>query len=1057
MTSDGNECPQCHGPLPPAARFCPSCGAPVAERVAPPSTSAGERRQVAILFADLAGYTHMSSGLDAEEVHRILTHYFELADAAIERAGGTIDKHVGDAVMGVFGAPVAHGNDIERALRAALDIHAGMAAIAADLGRPLAAHVGVASGEVVAAVTGSDAHRPYTVTGDAVNLAARLTDLAAAGETAISDDVYRAVGARVDVEAVGEVAIRGLAGQQRVWKLRALRSTSGARAPLVGRESERRRFGALLAEATATRTGAVVLLVAEPGMGKSRLAEAFMATALAEGAYGHAATVLDFGAGQGEDAIHALLCSLLDVPMHGDAAVRRDAFARALAQQRAGGEYERYLADLLVVPYGADDVYDAMDNDARRQGKREALTDVVERAAAQAPCVLLVEDVHWASHWVLTCLQAVAASALCQPVVLVMTTRREGAALDAAWPAARTTRFDLTPLAASEALALARIHFASSPDLAQRCVDRAQGNPLFLVQLLRSGTDDDAVPASIQSVVLARLDRLPAADKRAMQAAAVIGQRFDLEMLRILVGDVTYDAALPIERDLVHVDEREPGVLTFAHALIRDGAYASLLHSVRRDLHRAAARWFDGRDATLRAQHLDRAEDAAAARAYVDAARAEAAATRIDAALALVQRGAALDPTPPVAYALATLEGDLQHALGRAAASIAAFERAFAVAADDRERCDAWIGIASGHRITSAVGAGLAALDQAAAYARMPRESARIHYLRGSLRFAQGDVERCGAEHVRALELAREADDRECEARAQSGIADALYAQGRMVSARAAFQRCVDICTEEGLAQYALMNRCMIGIIDAFLGSPDNGLLVLAGARTVAHALRNRLAETMAYESEGMLLLMCGRYELARETLPQALALARETGARRFESIILSDLAWIALHDGDRETARRYAEDSWRVCSEVGPRFSGPITLAVVAATAASAEKRDRALADAERLLAAGCIAHCHFDFYAQAIDLALAAGAWAEAERYAGALEAFTRAEPLPLCNLAIARGRALAAAGRGHANRAVLEDCRRTAAAMGYAPLVPALDAALESNPSSDLREPP
>ena len=164
---------------------------------------------------------------------------------------------------------------------------------------------------------------------------------------------------------------------------------------------------------------------------------------------------------------------------------------------------------------------------------------------------------------------------------------------------------------------------------------------------------------------------------------------------------------------------------------------------------------------------------------------------------------------------------------------------------------------------------------------------------------------RCGSEHQRALALALEAGDRELEAQAQSGIADALYAQGRMISARAAFQRCVDVCAEEGLAQFALVNRCMIGIIDALLGLPDDGLAVLAEARGVAHALRNRVAETMAYETEGMLLLMCGRYDRARETLPQGLALARETGARRFEAIILSDLAWVSLHDGDREAARR--------------------------------------------------------------------------------------------------------------------------------------------------------
>jgi class 3 adenylate cyclase/tetratricopeptide (TPR) repeat protein len=1013
---------------------------------APPPAPAGERRQVAILFADLAGYTRMSSGLDAEEVHRILSRYFELADGAIERAGGTIDKHVGDAVMAVFGAPVAHGNDIERALRAALEIHAGMAMLAADVGRPLAAHIGVASGEVVAAATGSDAHREYTVTGDAVNLAARLTDVAAPGETAISDDVYRAAGARIVVEAAGEMPIRGLAAQQRVWKLRSMRSFAGARAPLVGRDAERRRFAALLSEAAATRTGAVVLVVGDPGMGKTRLTEAFTATVLAEGAYMHSATVLDFGAARGEDAVHMLLCGLLDVPPHGDATVRRDALDQALRQQRGAVESEPCLADMLVVPQRAGGVYDAMDTEARQQAKRESFVDVVERAAAQAPCVLLVEDIHWASPWVLECLSAVGAIVERCPVLLVMTTRREGAALALAWPPQRTTRFDLAPLAAADALALARIHFATSADLARRCVERAQGNPLFLVQLLRSGADDDAIPASIQSVVLARLDRLPATDKRAIQAAAVIGQRFDLDTLRNLIADAAYDAAVPIERDLVRADEREPGTLTFTHALIRDGAYASLLHSARRDLHAAAARWFEHTDPTLRAKHLDRAGDRAAAEAYLDAARMEAAAWRIDAALALAQRGGELDAPAPVRHALATLEGDMHRSLGRAPASIAAFERALAVAGDDAERCTAWIGVASGHRVTSDIDAGLAALDRAATFARgRPHDAARIHYLRGNLCFAKGDVARCGEEHEQALRLAREYGDRTCEAHAQSGIADALYAQGRWLSARAAFQRCVDLCDELGLTQFALMNRCMIGFIDVYRGAPYDAVAVFDEARRVAHAIRNRVAETMAYESEGGMLAMCGYYDRAKPLLEHALELARETGTRRFEAFIVHSMVRVALHDGDLETARAHAREAWRIASEVGPRFAGPLALGSVAATAASDEARDRALREGERLLAEGCIAHCHFGFYSEAIDIMLRAGNWSEAERYAEALEAFSRAEPLPWTDLQVARGRALAAAGRGHPDRAVLENCRRTAASLGYPAALPALDAAI------------
>ena len=238
-----------------------------------------ERRQVAILFADLTGYTRLSSTLDAEEVHRLLTRYFDRVDAVIGELGGAIDKHIGDAVMAVFGAPVAHGNDTERALRAAFRIHAAMETLTAEFARPLAAHVGIASGEVVAADTGSSAHSNYTMTGDAVNLAARLVDMARARETIISDDVYRAMMHMIDAEPQGTVPIRGLERGLPVWKLRALHAPQAALGQLIGRESETQRFLDILARVSAAKTGATILVCADPGMGKTRLADALLATA----------------------------------------------------------------------------------------------------------------------------------------------------------------------------------------------------------------------------------------------------------------------------------------------------------------------------------------------------------------------------------------------------------------------------------------------------------------------------------------------------------------------------------------------------------------------------------------------------------------------------------------------------------------------------------------------------------------------------------------------------------------------------------------------------------
>ena len=301
MPPAATSCPRCQAATPAGARFCPQCGAALApDDVAADALPgpSGERRQVAVLFADLSGYTKLSSELDPEDVHRLLSRYFELVDGLVAQCGGTIDKHIGDAVMGVFGAPVAYGNDTLRALRAAAGVHDAMRALSAEFGRPLAAHVGVASGEVVAADTGSSVHRTYTVTGDAVNLASRLDGIARAGETVISDDVYRACSAFVEADQAGAVPIRGLPHDVPVWKLRSLRVEAAADHPLIGREAEIARFLALLDRAEADAAGATLLVRADPGMGKTRLTQEFVALARRRGLAAHSAAVLDFGTAQ---------------------------------------------------------------------------------------------------------------------------------------------------------------------------------------------------------------------------------------------------------------------------------------------------------------------------------------------------------------------------------------------------------------------------------------------------------------------------------------------------------------------------------------------------------------------------------------------------------------------------------------------------------------------------------------------------------------------------------------------------------------------------------------
>jgi tetratricopeptide (TPR) repeat protein len=359
----------------------------------------------------------------------------------------------------------------------------------------------------------------------------------------------------------------------------------------------------------------------------------------------------------------------------------------------------------------------------------------------------------------------------------------------------------------------------------------------------------------------------------------------------------------------------------FGHALIRDGAYASLLHTARRALHLRAADWYAERDATLHAEHLDRAGDPRAADAYLRAAQSEAAALRVESALRLLRRGSELDAPNPIRHALAALEGKLCHDIGEPPGAIRAFERALPLAADDAQRCAAWIGIAAGHRLTSTMEPAFAALDHAeelAVRGGLDRELSRIHYLRGNLHFAQGNGEACQTEHERALAFAQRAGDAECEAQALSGLGDAHYAHGRMRSAHAAFSRCVAICESEGLARFAIMNNAMIAMIETWLGNSDAALQRLARTHAVARELRHRAAEAMSAESIGWTLVLHGRFEEAETHLQHGFELAREMGARRYEMMCLMSLAHVCWRRAQAE-ARVFARSMEAVGADRTP------------------------------------------------------------------------------------------------------------------------------------------
>jgi len=1020
--------------------------------------SEGERRPVTVLFADLTGFTKLSSELGAEETHALLNRYFEAVDGIVESYGGNVDKHMGDNVMAIFGAPVAHGNDPERALRSAGDIHQAMRALSRDVGRELQAHIGIATGQVVASGTGSAAHREYTVTGETVNLASRLQDKANAGETLISDAVCRAVSGLVNYADLGEIEVKGFEVPIRAWRIDGLprRASSEHLSRFVGRRAQLRQFTAMTEECLETGAGQSMLVRGDAGIGKTRLINEFARIAESRGFAIHKTLVLDFGVGKGQDAIRTLVRSLLAIPASNSTVRRQGAVELAVKDGTVDPDQRVFLNDLLDLPQPTDlrAMYDAMDNATRNGGKRQTVALLIARASKRQPIMLTVEDVHWADRLTLNHLASVASTIANHPTILVMTSRAEGDPLDQSWRSllrgSPLITIDLGPLLDTEAMEIATGLVAAESEFIGSCIERAEGNPLFLEQLLRNVKEgaQEQVPDTIQSLVLAHMDQLTPGDKRALQAASVIGQRYTLESLQHLLNNPTYDCRQLLEHHLVR---QEGDGYLFAHALIRDGVYASLLEARRHELHRKAAQWFAEQDLALQAQHLERAGDASAPRTYLAAAQAQAETYHFEHALQLVERGLSLVSATADRCDLALLRGELLRDLGEVEDSIAAYRAVLDMMPGDAARCRAWIGLAAGMRVADRYDEAFSVLDQAqkvAAQHDLTADLARLHYVRGNLYFPIGKTEDCLREHRSALEYAKASHTPENEARALSGLGDAEYARGRLLTAYSHFRRCLEICREHGFGRIEVANVAQVAHIQHYFKEmPDVLADTLRAIKATARVGHNR-AEVIARLTAVDDLFDLGETARAREHLERVQALEEKLGAKRYKARRLTYAAQIVRAEGRRSEALDLLERAIESCRESGMSYFGPVALGELALSTNDLQVREKALDEGEQILHSGSMSRNHFWFYRAAMESGQIEENWDKVDRYASALEDYTQAEPLPWTDLFIARGRALSAFGRGRRDDTTilaLQSVRDEARRMGLMSALPALEEAL------------
>jgi class 3 adenylate cyclase len=601
-------CPACGQENPDGFRLCGMCGTALA---AAAPTVREERKVVTILFTDLVGSTAAAERLDPEDVRKILSPYYARLRAEIERHGGTVEKFIGDAVMAVFGAPVAHEDDPERAVRAALAIRDALS------DGELQLRTAVNTGEALVALGARPVEGEGMVSGDVVNTAARLQGAAPVNGILVGETTYRATRHVIDYRDAPAVEAKGKTEPVKVWEVVAARAAFGSdveeklRTPLVGRERERGLLADALARARTEESVQLVTLVGVPGIGKSRLvAELFgLVDADPDLISWRQGRSLPYGESVSFWALGEIVKSHAGILESDDADTAATKLAATIASL-VEEEQERVWLALRVRPLIGLDVDERVDRGEALAAWRRLL----EAAAEQRPLVLVFEDLHWADDGLLDFVDHLADWATTAPMLIVATARPELLDRRANWGGGKRNAFTVSLGALSDAETAQLLHnlldrAVLPAELQQAVLARAEGNPLYAaeyVRMLEEHEDGELpLPDTVQGLIAARIDGLLPAEKALLQDAAVLGKVF----WPGAVGSADPAALHALERkEFIRRDRRSAiaGELQYAflHALVRDVAYGQIPRAERVERHVRAAEWV----ASLPA---DRSEDRA--------------------------------------------------------------------------------------------------------------------------------------------------------------------------------------------------------------------------------------------------------------------------------------------------------------------------------------------------------------------------------------------------------------------------------------------------------------
>ena len=609
-------CPACGLSNPDGALYCATCGTVLA----PGADRREERKVVTILFCDLVEFTSRFDLADPEDVRSTLATYHSLVAREIERFGGTVEKFIGDAVMAVYGAPVAHEDDAQRALLSALRI---LPAIE-DLNEtnqelPLAVRIGVETGEAIVSVGATSSQQGMAV-GDVVNTASRLQTVAPTGGIVVGEGTHRHTEDLFDYEPLDPVQVKGKASLLRIWVVKGSRSRFGAElqrrasTPLVDRDDELELLKRTFARAAREPSVQLVTLMGEPGAGKSRVVREFFSYLddLSELFFWRQGRCLPYGEGVTFWALGAIVkaqAGVLESDSAQEAGERLAACVAGLVEDPSEREWIRgRLAPLIGLaewqPEGID-----------RAESFSAWRRFLEAIASIHPVVIGIEDLHWADSPLLDFLEHVVDWSTGVPILILCTARPELFERDPRWGGGKrnSSIVSLSPLGASDTERLVSTLLPSDvpPEVHELLIERSGGNPLFAEEFARMLGDQPGAglssamtassPESLQAIIAARLDTLLASQKSILQDAAVLGKVFwpgalaavgglEVETVRAGLHELIRKEIVRPSRISSVKDESE---YSFSHAIIRDVTYGQIPRALRARKHVAAARWIE--------------------------------------------------------------------------------------------------------------------------------------------------------------------------------------------------------------------------------------------------------------------------------------------------------------------------------------------------------------------------------------------------------------------------------------------------------------------------------